>query len=378
MMREKHFLLLCNRYPKTIKNPGQYLYLGNALDIAVLELAGIHKTLDLGGPDSLDLVGDRQTVELASKRGNLIRVNLALDKLDITEDSVNLSGARISARGKVVGVLDGALEHALVLLDGVLGGLLGLLGALAVGLGGDLCLGGSLGLGGLFGLGLVLGGLFSGLALEALLVLGGAGLLAEALDALITGLGIVDKLAETAVVLGLLLLAGVCVFALDVALLVATLAVVRNVLVEVLKGAPAVKVVPKVVKLFDLFLGSVGAAKRGDGVHLGEAALGLEDLAPQLVVVALGELLLAGRLDLGLLVDRVILATLDGFHEDVGGLLDALEELVVLGLTKGGLLVGVVLQDLLAVSLLDLLLGSPPAVLGQAENLVVVLALRYC
>lgn len=159
------------------------------------------------------------------------------------------------------------------------------------------------------------------------------------------------------------------------ALLVAALAVVGDVLVEVLKGAPALEAVPEVVKLLDLLLGGVGAAKRGDGVQLGEAAFGLEDLAPELVVVALGELLLVGGLDLGLLVDGVVLASLGGVEEDVGGLLDALEELVVLGLAGGGLLIGVVLQDLLAVGLFNLLLGGSPAVLGDAEDLVVVLGL---
>lgn len=187
-------------------------------------------------------------------------------------------------------------------------------------------------------------------------------------------MGVVDEFAETGVVLGLLLLAGVGVLALDVTLLVTALAVVGNVLVEVLESAPAVKVVPEVVKLLDLLLGRLGAAKRGDGVVLGEAALGLEDLAPELVVVALG--LLGGGLDIGLLVDGVVLATLGGVEEDIGGLLDALEELVVLGLTRGGLLVGVVLEDLLAVSLLDLLLGGLPAVLGETKDLVVVLGLR--
>lgn len=108
---------------------------------------------------------------------------------------------------------------------------------------------------------------------------------------------------------------------------------------------------------------------------LGEASLGLEDLAPLLVEVELLQLLLGGGLDVGLLVDGIKLAASGGIEEDVGGLLDALEELVVLGAALGGLLVGVVLEDLLAVGLLDLVFGGLVAVLGQAENLVVVLGL---
>lgn len=165
------------------------------------------------------------------------------------------------------------------------------------------------------------------------------------------------------------------VLALDVALVVTALAIIGNVLVEVLEAPPAVKVVPEVVELVDVLLGGVGIAKGGDGVCLGETGLGLEDLAPELVEVALLQLLLGGGLDIGLLVDRVELAASDGVEQNVGSLLDALEELVVLGTAQGSLLIGVVLEDLLAVGLLDLLLGGLVAVLGQAENLVVVLSL---
>jgi hypothetical protein len=161
-----------------------------------------------------------------------------------------------------------------------------------------------------------------------------------------------------------------------VTLLVTVLIVIGDILVEVLEGAPAVKVVPEVVELLDVLLAGVGVAEGRDGVVLGEASLGLEDLAPELVEVALLELLLGGGVDLGLLVDGVVLATLGGVEEDLGGLLDALEELVVLGAALGSLLIRVVLQDLLAVGLLDLLLGGLVAVLGQAENLVVILGLR--
>lgn len=58
------------------------------------------------------------------------------------------------------------------------------------------------------------------------------------------------------------------------------------------------------------------------------------------------------------------------------GLLDTLEEAVVLiTVTQGGLLVGVVTENLLAVGTLDLLGGGAPTVFGNTKNGVVILAL---
>lgn len=162
------------------------------------------------------------------------------------------------------------------------------------------------------------------------------------------------------------------------ALLVAVLVVVGDILVEVLESTPRVKVVPKVVKLLDELLGAVDVAKGRDGVVLAEAAFGLEDLAPALVEevgTALLQLLLGRGLDLGTLIDGIELTALDGVEEDLGSLLDALEKVVILGAAGGSLLVGVVLEDLLAVGTLDLVLGSPEAVLGKTQNGVVVLLL---
>jgi hypothetical protein len=161
-----------------------------------------------------------------------------------------------------------------------------------------------------------------------------------------------------------------------VSLLVTVLVVIGDILIKVLESSPAVEVVPEVVKVLDLLLGGIGASKGGDGVSLGEASLGLEDLAPCLIVIGLLELLLGGGLDFGLLINGVELAALDGVKEDVGGLLDTLEELIVVDTTLSSLLIGVVLEDLLAVSLLDLVLSGPPAVLGETKNLVVVLSLE--
>jgi hypothetical protein len=110
-------------------------------------------------------------------------------------------------------------------------------------------------------------------------------------------------------------------------------------------------------------------------VCLGETSLRLEDLAPCLIVVGLLELLLGGGLNIGLLIDGIELAALDGVEEDVGSLLNTLEKLIIFGTTLGSLLIGVMLENLLAVGLLDLVLSGPPAVLGNTENLVVVLGL---
>src|SRR6185436_5941308 len=114
----------------------------------------------------------------------------------------------------------------------------------------------------------------------------------------------------------------------------------------------------------------------GHGLGLGEAALGVEDALPELEEVALLSLLLRRRLDVRGLVDRIPLAALDRIREDLGGLLYALEEGVVLVAAGCGFLVGVVAQHLLAVGTLDLLLRSLVAVFGQAQHGVVILVLE--
>jgi hypothetical protein len=57
------------------------------------------------------------------------------------------------------------------------------------------------------------------------------------------------------------------------------------------------------------------------------------------------------------------LGTFDRVEEDFSGFLDTLEEAVVFGVTRGGFLVGVVTENLLAMSTLDLLFSSLVAVL---------------
>lgn len=146
----------------------------------------------------------------------------------------------------------------------------------------------------------------------------------------------------------------------------------------VLERTPRVKAVPEVVEVLDLLLGGVLVTELWDGLDLGEAALGLEDGAPELVEIAGLGLLLARGLDISALIDGVELAALGGIEEDLGGLLDALEEAVILGGASGSLLIWVVTEDLLAVGALDLVLRSLVAVLGKAKNGVVILLLGGC
>lgn len=338
---------------------------------------GHTKTRSLLGEQSLDLLCVGLAVNLALEDGKVVNLELGDHGINIVEGLVDLRSTGL-ALGEVVAILDGTTNNTLVLLCGVLGSLLCLL---CVGL---CCLVGLLLLllqTGLLFLGLCCllgesGGL--GLSFQSLLVLLGVFLLLELLDTLVETETLVDHLAQTLVVLGLSLLAGVVVLTFDVTLLVTVLVVIGDILIEVLEGSPAVEVVPEVVEVLDVFAGAVLVTELGDGLGLAETTLGLEDVAPKLVEVALLGLLLAWGLDLGGLINGIELATLDGVAEDLVGSLDALEEVVVLVTASSGSLVGVVLEDLSAVGLLDLLLGGLPAVLCYAENGVVVLALRGC
>jgi hypothetical protein len=349
--------------------------LSQRLELAVSKLAGANKTLGLLLEDGLDLSSVLLRVELAGEGSELLVVDLGDDGIDVVEGGVDL-GRRGVARGvEVVGVLDGTANNTLVLLGRVLGCLLCLLALDLLGLLSSLLLGSETGLL-LLGLGSLLSkALLLGLLVETALVLLGVLLLAELLDTLIERQGVIDHVPQAGSVLGLLLAASGGVLALNVALLITVLVVIRNILVEVLEGPPAVEVVPEVVEVLDLLLGALVVAELGDGLVVGETALGLEDFAPQLVEVALLSILLGWGLDLGGLVDRVELPAADGVGKDLVGLLDALEELVVLGGTGSGLLVGVVLEDLPAVGALDLLLGGTVTVAGYAEDGVVVLRL---
>jgi hypothetical protein len=74
-------------------------------------------------------------------------------------------------------------------------------------------------------------------------------------------------------------------------------------------------------------------------------------------------LLLGWRFNISVLINRVILATLDRICEDLGCLLNTLEEAIILRIASSGLLIGMVTKNLLAVSTLDLLFGGSESML---------------
>jgi hypothetical protein len=63
-------------------------------------------------------------------------------------------------------------------------------------------------------------------------------------------------------------------------------------------------------------------------------------------------------------IDGIVLATLDRIEEDLGSLLDALEEVIILSATSSRLLIWVMAKDLLAMGALNLLFSSLVSVLG--------------
>lgn len=344
-------------------------------ELSLLQLASIHQPLVLLGEDGLDLSLVGLSVELAGDNGELIDLKLGDDNIGVVKSAIDLRRSSITSNDEVVAVLGSLPENTLVLLRSVFGRLLGLL---AVGFGGLVSLLLLLRQPGVFLLLLLrLLGSLLGLSLlfKPLLVLLCVLLLPELLDTLVRGEAVVNKLPQALVVLSLSLLAGVVVLALDVTLLVTALVIIWDILVQVLERSPAVEGVPEVVELLDLLLRAVLVAKAWDRLDLAEASLAVEDLIPQLVEALSLGLLLGWRLNIGVLIDGIVLATLDRVGKDLGGLLDALKKIVVLGAAGSSLLVWVVLQDLLAVGLLNLVLSGPPPVPGYAQNGVVILVL---
>jgi glucose uptake protein GlcU len=98
-------------------------------------------------------------------------------------------------------------------------------------------------------------------------------------------------------------------------------------------------------------------------LNAGETTLGLEDVAPQLIVLAILELLLGRRLNISMLINGIILTAFDRISKNFGGFLNALKEAIILRVASSSLLVRVVTKDLLSVSTLDLFLGSSESVL---------------
>ncbi len=70
------------------------------------------------------------------------------------------------------------------------------------------------------------------------------------------------------------------------------------------------------------------------------------------------------------------MSPLDGVEQDFGSFLNAFEERIVFGTAGSGFLVGMVAEDFLAVGALDLVFRRSIAVFAEAENGVMILALR--
>jgi len=145
-------------------------------------------------------------------------------------------------------------------------------------------------------------------------------------------------------------------------LLITVLVVIRNIFILVLERAPRVEVVEEVVECIDIIFGTVLLSELRYRLDSGEAALGFEDIAPQFVVLALFQLLFGRGFDIGVLVDGVKLATLDGIKKNFGSFLNALKEAIIFGASGGGFLVRVMTENLLAVCTLNLFFGSFVAV----------------
>ena len=77
-----------------------------------------------------------------------------------------------------------------------------------------------------------------------------------------------------------------------------------------------------------------------------------------------------------MLVNRVILATLDGVKKDLSGLLNAFEKAVIFGATGSRLLVWMMAENFLAMGTLDLFQSGAVAILAQTEDSVVILTLH--
>ena len=200
--------------------------------------------------------------------------------------------------------------------------------------------------------------------------------MAELLNTLVLGRAVVKNLTQTGDVLGLALAASVGVLLLDMTLLVTVFVVIRHILIEILERPPAIEVVPEVVKVLKLLLSDVVVTKQRHGLDLGETGFRLEDPTPELEEVALGGLLLGRGFNFGGFINGVELTATNRVLQQFGGLLDTLEEAVVLvTVAQSSLLVRVVTEDLLTVGTLDLVGASAPAVLAQTQDGVVVLAL---
>lgn len=138
----------------------------------------------------------------------------------------------------------------------------------------------------------------------------------------------------------------------------ALIATLVHFLVEIFEAPPTIKVVPEVVERLDIFLRIIIGAEHRHRLSLAEPRFALKHGCERLEEVRVGVLsgfelrggrhVVYGRFELG--VDRVELPSSLRVREDLHGLLDALEEGIVVGIARHpSLFVWVMFQDFLAI-----------------------------
>jgi hypothetical protein len=158
-------------------------------------------------------------------------------------------------------------------------------------------------------------------------------------------------------------------------LLITIFIVIRNILILILERSPRIEVVEEVVEVLNVLLGAVLVAKLGNWLNTRKSTFGLEDIAPQLIELALLKLLLGWGFNICVFIDGVVLTALNRIKENFGGLLNTLEEAVIFGTAGCCFLIGMVAKNLLAVGTLNLLLASSETVLRKAQDSVMILTL---
>ena len=108
--------------------------------------------------------------------------------------------------------------------------------------------------------------------------------------------------------------------------LIPVLIVVWNVLILVLERAPAVEVVPEIVKFFNLLFRAIVVTQLRNRLVFAESTFGFKDRAPRLEEALLLSLFFGRRFNTRSLVNGVELTAFYWVKKDFGGFLDAFEE----------------------------------------------------
>ncbi|KAH3674245.1 hypothetical protein WICPIJ_009645 [Wickerhamomyces pijperi] len=156
------------------------------------------------------------------------------------------------------------------------------------------------------------------------------------------------------------------VLTLDVTLVVSVGGIVWHIFVEEFKRSPRVEVVEERVEGVNLGLWRRHVTQLWNWLLLGESTFGFKHWGPGFDEVVFG--LWRRWQDIGAFVNRVELLTLAGVSQGFVGLLDDLEEPVLVQATLSGLLIWVVLQDLLSVGTSQLVFGGSPSQVGDTQD----------